>query len=95
MYDFKCLKCNNEFEDYAKIDDREDVLCPKCQGFTQVLITQGKAKDWFHPHYNEGLEEFVTSKKHYKQLCLKHNVTSRALGDVRNYYHLHEGERGY
>jgi len=89
LYDFKCLNCNEEFEQFARIKDRNKVKC-WCDGETEILITNSKNDDWFKPHFNEhftGEPVFVKSRRHMKELCLKHDVTSRALGDFRDYTH--------
>lgn len=87
LYDFKCLKCGEEFEEVAFIIDRNAVV-HSCGGETEVLITGRQSRGWFTPHFNEHMGNngtFITSKKHLKELCLKHDVTSVALGDVRDH----------
>ena len=96
LYDFKCLECEFEFEEFAKIADREDVPCPSCSCKTKITLGNVDKKDWFRPHMTEHFTDtpvLVKSKRHFKELCLKHNVTSRALGDVRNCYQMNHGER--
>ena len=86
LYDCKCDNCGREFEVFKKIVDITNIKC-ECGGNARTLITCVKSKDWFTPHYNEhftGEPVFVRSRSHMKDLCRKHNVTSRALGDVRN-----------
>ncbi len=82
-YEMKCLKCNLEFETLCKIKERKEVRCPNCKGRTKILMSPPK-RDWFRPHWNENLLTYVRSKEHFKQVCLEQNVTSRALGDIRN-----------
>jgi len=89
LYDFKCLYCGIEFEEVATIADRNDVKCG-CGSPTKVLITNSKSQDWFKPHFNEHMGPngtYITSRTHLKELCLRYNVTSVALGDVRDYTH--------
>jgi len=88
LYELQCLKCGIEFEQLSKIKDREEVLCriEGCNGRTKILMSPPK-RDWFRPHYNPNLgldPVYVKSKQHLKELCLEKNVTSEALGDVRN-----------
>lgn len=45
LYDFKCCKCDNEFEENVKlesIDKNVKVKCPKCSGSSKRLITNPK-----------------------------------------------------
>lgn len=90
LYDFQCESCGKEFEQFATIPKRKEVRCPDCNGATKVLITSTKSKHWFQPHWNPeftGEPVWVRSLNHYKDLCLRHNVTSRAIGDFRDYTH--------
>jgi len=40
LYDFKCKKCDNEFEEQCKIDNRKKVKCPNCKSrsLEQIFI---------------------------------------------------------
>lgn len=85
LYDFKCKKCGGVIEDFCCINELEEYTinkkCPKCRGGVKRLIG-GAKKDWFQVHVNENFDGTpieVTSKRHLKELCKKHNVTSRAL----------------
>ena len=81
LYDYRCSKCRHEFEQIAKINDRLDVKCPKCQSKCNILIT-GAKRDWFRAGYWEDFDEqpiYVESKGQLKQLCKKYGVYSRAL----------------
>jgi len=79
--------CRDEFEAYVTIAKREGVRCKLCGCATKILITNNHNQHWFKPHWNEhftGDPVYVKSLNHYKQLCKDNNVTSRAIGDVRN-----------
>jgi len=81
LYDYRCKRCDHEFEEVAKIKDRYEVSCPKCSGGVTLLIT-GSKKDWFRPHWNENFDDqpvFVKSKGHYRELCKKYGVYARCL----------------
>lgn len=96
LYDFQCLCCLHEFEELCKIDERTKITCPLCTSKTKITLGNVSKRDWFRPHYTEHFTDtpvYVESKRHFKELCLKHNVTSRALGDVRNYHQMNQGER--
>jgi hypothetical protein len=75
-----------EQEVVCKIKELDGLRC-ECGGKQRVVIKSLPARDWFRPHWNENFDTnpiWVESKAHYKDLCRKYNVTSRALGDVRN-----------
>jgi putative FmdB family regulatory protein len=87
LYDLECEKCGEEFEAFSKIVERDEVRCPKCGGETKILICSSKQRDWFREGWYEEFDLhpiYVKSKGHMKELCLKYDVTSRALGDIRN-----------
>ena len=81
LYDFKCLECGREFEEFSKIEGRLQVVC-KCGGSTQILLSPPH-RDWFRPHLNEHLDPdksiFISSKGQYKELCKKYGVQARCL----------------
>ena len=80
MYDYKCQECGLEFEHFTCIIDRHKVQC-KCGGRAELQIST-KARDWFRPFSTDdfnGRPIMVESKKHLKQLCKEHGVTSHAL----------------
>lgn len=95
-YDVGCEVCGHEFEAISRMAENHLIKCEKCGGSTKVFITNSRTQHWFKPHINyeftgEPIE--VKSLNHYKQLCIRHGVTSRATGDVRNY--THKGRYGY
>ena len=95
LYDFKCTCCLHEFEALRKIDERLKTECLRCGSKTKILLGNCDKKDWFRPHTTEHFDDtptYVRSKRHMKELCLKHNVTSKALGDVRNCYQMEKRE---
>lgn len=88
LYDFRCEGCGKEFEYLCKIEEMEGVECSDCGGSCKALISHtSKNRDWFRPHWNPNFDldpVWVETKGKFKELCRRHNVTSRALGDVRN-----------
>ena len=85
-YDVECDECGKEIEVTCKIKELETLRCD-CGGKQRVVIKTLFARDWFRPHWNPNFDTdpiWVESKQHYKDLCLKYDVTSRALGDIRN-----------
>ncbi len=83
LYELKCKHCSYEFEAVSTIKKRKGVVCVECGGRTEIQMSPPR-KDWFRPGYFESMDMHITSKQHLKEVCLKHNVSSRALGDVRN-----------
>jgi len=80
MYDGECEKCGKVIEYFTCINERNNAYC-NCGGRLKLLIT-GTGQDWFHPHWNENFDLkpiYVTSKKHYRQLCKSYGMTARAL----------------
>lgn len=95
LYDMQCEQCGQEREVACRLDDMHSQTC-QCGGKLKVLITNHKSEHWFKPHMNDGFTGTpieVRSLKHYKELCIKHGVVSRATGDCRNY--THQGRHGY
>lgn len=40
-YQYRCTKCEHEFEEFQSISDAPITICPECGGKTQRLITGG------------------------------------------------------
>lgn len=39
IYEYQCVKCNDVFEVFHKIDEECKITCPKCLGPTKRLIS--------------------------------------------------------
>ena len=81
LYDYKCWRCDYEFEEVSKIDDRSKMSCPKCTGKCYPLTTCNK-RDWFRAGIWEDFGDQpveVTSKKHLRELCKQNGVYARVL----------------
>lgn len=89
VYDYECQACNFTFETYGEPEE-ETTHCLKCNGLAKKVWTKFPNSDWFKPFVTEEFETHyggpikIESKRQLKDLCLKHNLTNRALGDVRN-----------
>lgn len=86
LYDMKCRECGVTREVLCKIQDVPGQYCD-CGGKLDVVITKAPALDWFRPFVTEDFDDtpiHVETKQQLKDLCIKHDVTNRALGDVRN-----------
>ena len=76
LYDFGCLECGKEFEEFSKISSKHLVKCPSCGGECKGLIG-GTKVEIFKPFVTEDFDDTpvrVESKAHYKELCKKHGV---------------------
>lgn len=85
LYELKCNDCGKEFEDFAKIADREAIKC-KCGGSTTILVSTWHS-DWFKPFVSEdfnGQPIEVKSKDHYKALCREHGCYAKVFGKGYN-----------
>lgn len=40
-YEYRCLNCGAEFEQFQKMTDRPLETCPECEGEVQRLISRG------------------------------------------------------
>ena len=77
LYQVQCKKCSKEFEEFSKVDDRNDIKC-ECSGETNILIQPIVShifKPFFHPNLTSK-PVWVESKEHLKQLDKKYNMTS-------------------
>lgn len=55
IYEYKCLKCNNEFEAVQKFSDSPVNKCPSCGGAVRKLISRSsfhlKGTGWYLTDY--------------------------------------------
>jgi putative FmdB family regulatory protein len=42
-YDYRCLDCGHNFEEFQKITDEPLTKCPKCNGHVKRLIGSGSS----------------------------------------------------
>lgn len=80
FYDYRCPKCNREFDAYNEIYDKDKQLCDNCGEFMKTIIKtvpQIIMGDLREEGYNPGLGEFVKSKSHKKRLMKEKNVVER------------------
>ena len=83
LFDYECPNCGIMQEHFVKLHD-EAVSCNKCGTPMRKLITMRNTRDWF-PEGGMWMEHiaehpiFVTSKRHLKQECEKHDCYSIAL----------------
>ena len=73
-YDFECKDCTENFEDFAFINDRGDVKCPKCDGETKIVHNVGVAPHIFREGWYEHVSTkplYITSKRQLLDACKK------------------------
>lgn len=62
-YDFECRDCGHTFEGVSRMDDRHSVVCPKCGGATDILMsTSVNIIGDMEPYYDRGMGEWITSR---------------------------------
>lgn len=71
-YDYKCLKCDINFEAFQKMSDEVLKSCPQCRGNVKRLISPGaaiifKGKGFYATDYKKSKEPSV--KKEVKSPC--------------------------
>ena len=85
LYDYKCPSCEYEDEISNRVEDRKKQHCPRCKRFMILLIKPVNVT----PRFPEGMWEsisddgpmYISSKKHLREECKKHGVSSRYLND--------------
>ena len=68
LYDFKCKSCMIEWEEFSKMDGKDDVRCERCGGEGVSLITIRSKPNVFMEEYDEGLDAVVTGPAHRRQI---------------------------
>ena len=77
LYQVQCKECSKEFEEFTKVDDRNDIKC-ECGGETEIIICPVVShifKEFWHPNLDKK-PVFIKSKKHLKEESDKRNMTS-------------------
>ena len=59
MYDFECIECSNEFEEFSMVVDKDNVVCPICANSTKSLITQ-RGGFRFYEGFDDTLQTYIT-----------------------------------
>jgi len=82
LYDYECEGCGHRFEEFRRIKERYDIICPKCRRDTVKILLTTTARDWFRPGWWEDFDVkpiYVETKGQLKELCKQYGVYSRAL----------------
>ena len=68
-YKYKCDKCGKELEEFHKVDDRNNQVCPECKRYMQIVI-QPTTFHIFEPFWHPNLDKkpvWIKSKKHLNE----------------------------
>ncbi len=57
-YDFECLNCKLNFEDFATVSNKDNIICPNCKGKTKTLITQHGFQ--YYEGWDDTLQTYLT-----------------------------------
>ena len=74
LYDYNCDKHGHFEEIFFLHADSSHCVCPKCGKRCKKLFV-APAVHLFVPHFNEGLGEFVETKRQVNQICKQKNLT--------------------
>ena len=87
LYDYRCTKCGQAFEELATIEGRNDMLSPCCCCVAELQMSPVPDIS-FKPFVHEDFGDkpvLVKSKNHYKELCQQHGVYAKhVFGDSWN-----------
>ena len=78
LYCYRCPKCNEDIEEFHKVSDMYNQLCPKCKTKMEILI-QPVAFHIFEEFWHPNLDKkpvYIKNKKHLKEESDKRNMTS-------------------
>ena len=94
-YDYKCVKCEREFEAYAKIADRLDVKCinENCGGATKILISRPNLAIFMEGWYEDISDRpiYIQTPQQLREACDNNGAYSRYLKDT-GYWKTSPGE---
>jgi len=77
-YVYRCPHCGKEIEEYHRVEDRYNQLCPYCKDKMEIMI-KPTAFQMFTPFWHPNLDKkpvWIKSKKHLKEESDKRNMTS-------------------
>ncbi|RLF28924.1 MAG: hypothetical protein DRN14_03300 [Thermoplasmata archaeon] len=84
LYAYKCEECENEWEEFKKVDERLNTKCPKCGGKCKIDFSKFGTRNimFFTPWTYEDLDVYpihITSKKQLKRECEKRGLKAARL----------------
>ena len=94
LYDFKCKKCNEEYEEFAPYDEEgkyPDVICPECGSKRKERLVSAPSFNFSNP---EGTKRWNNGSTGH-DYRYKHNQPK--VADQRKYAekHSHMGPKPY
>tara|TARA_R110002096_G_scaffold177315_2_gene353785 strand:- start:626 stop:952 length:327 start_codon:yes stop_codon:yes gene_type:complete len=87
IYDLVCPKCDNEWEGFSSVDNKDKLLCSSCGAYGVTQITCKSAPE-IYGHYDPGLNSYVKSKKHESQLKKEKNLEELSPKETISTTHL-------
>jgi len=73
IYEYKCLKCRNEFETMQKFSDSPVKRCPSCGGPVKRLISHSsfhlKGSGWYLTDYAKKNSPSETNEHEHNHAC--------------------------
>ena len=76
LYDYECVHCNNEWENYNPIAERELEECRNC-GQTAKLLISLTAKPIILEGFDEHLDAYVTGPKQRARIMREKNLAEK------------------
>ena len=73
VYDYKCEKCGNEFEIWAKVENRYDIDCKCGNRASKILSTI--SKPIVMEYYSESLGAYITGPRQKQRIMKEKNVS--------------------
>lgn len=85
LYDYKCTRCSDVFEQIRRIDERRDTECPTCGGKADLQIPRkAPGLSLFQPGWWRDLDYdpvYINSPQELRNVCDKKNVDTGYLHD--------------
>ena len=90
LYEYECNNCENEFEQFMRMQDRHAVACPDCysKDFSMKIskgFTHGDEPSWLNDHVRGSLQDEsdmkkrpLTSRSEYKKHLDANDLVERA-----------------
>ena len=76
LYEFRCVECDHEFEQFFGIHEDKATICPKCNAEAKKRISAPRSKIMFKAGYMHTLGQECSSEADYKE---KHAAMRRKL----------------
>lgn len=72
LYDYKCAKCEKEWEDFNYLHDRTNAYC--CDTRAELVIKPTRTKPIIHEYFSENLNTLITGPAQKKRVMKKLNM---------------------